>query len=120
MGVSSELIAARREWEDPPRPLENFRTGRTSALTYDIECDLDHQLSYIDTMLQALSDWNPHWDFEMRAQHELRDLAENRSRIEALELPRHDAEPLLRYAAATERLLSAVLREATTRKSLGR
>lgn len=91
--------------------MDNFRAGQTSALSYGIECDLDHQMSYLNTMLRALGDANPHWDFAMRAQHELRDLQEYKSRIEAIELPENAARPLRRYTDATERLLREILRD---------
>ena len=111
MSLSARLLAARQAWQDTPRPMDNFRAGQTSALSYGIECDLDHQMSYLNTMLRALGDANPHWDFAMRAQHELRDLQEYKSRIEAIELPENAARPLRRYTDATERLLREILRD---------
>ena len=111
MSLSARLLAARQAWQDTPRPMDNFRAGQTSALSYGIECDLDHQMSYLNTMRRALGDANPPWDFAMRAQHELRDLQEYKSRIEAIELPENAARPLRRYTDATERLLREILRD---------
>jgi hypothetical protein len=117
--MAAPLDATRDAWKNTPRPFANFRTGRVSALTFGIECDLDHQMSYIETMLEALNNWSPHWDFEFRAQHELRDLREFESRIDALELPTEESQPLLRYTKATRDLLEQIVEEAGSRKRLG-
>lgn len=115
MSLTSAFRSAVRSWEQAPRPFENFRASRGSSLTYGIECDLDHQASYLETMIRQWEEQNPHWDFRMRAQNELRDLSEYQERIEALELPDDESGPLLRYVSATRRLLE-VLAEIATRE----
>lgn len=108
MNLTSEFQNAVRSWEQTPRPFENFRTSRGSALTYGIECDLDHQASYLETMIRQWQEKNPHWDFRMRAQNELRDLGEYKERIAALELADDESGPLLRYVFATRLLLETI------------
>lgn len=115
MSLLSDLPSALRSWEETPRPFQNFRAKCGSALTYGIECDLDHQASYIEVMIRAWQERNSHWDFRMRAESELRDLREYRERVEALELPVEESAPLLRYVSATEHLLRAVAEIATER-----
>jgi hypothetical protein len=113
MSLTSEFQNAVRSWEQTPRPFENFRASRGSALTYGIECDLDHQASYLETMIRQWHERNPHWDFRMRAENELRDLTEYQERIEALELPDGESGPLLRYVFATRLLLETIAEMAT-------
>lgn len=102
------VLAAASNWRSAPRPFTTFRDGNVRSLTYGIECDLDHQASYLETMLNAWSSRSPHWDFVMRADHELRDLREFRDRLQALELPGGDTAALRGYMTATQQLLKAI------------
>jgi hypothetical protein len=111
MTLPQRIREIQRTWEDSPRPFENFRARRGDALTYGIECDLDHQADYILSLLRALEAKSPHWDFAMRATNELRELHELRERLEALELPQQVAAPLLRYTDTTDQLLRAIVDE---------
>lgn len=109
------LKDAVRAWKATPRPVENFLAGSGKALTYDVECDLEHQASYIETMVRALQEGNPHWDFAMRAEGELKDLTEFEERIDCLELPVEQSGPLRRYTEATRAVLKEVLAAAARR-----
>lgn len=96
-------------WRAIPIPVDNFRADNGRALTYGIECDLDHQASYLSTMMDALAGENPHWDFKLRAGTELRELNNLTERIECLELPAGIEAPLLNYIGATRDLLCAII-----------
>ena len=104
------LLAA---WEVTPRPVENFLAERVAALTYGIELDIEHQAAYIRTMLEALRSGNRLWNYVLRVGNELRDLAEFRHRLEALELPEEGSQRFYRYMDATDALLKEILREAS-------
>lgn len=108
---------AMRKWERIAPPCHNFRSNNVRAITYGIECDLDHQYSYVKGMLEELRRKNPHWDFELRANNELRDLRQLRDRLDAVELPDSEAAPFLEYMAATEQLLITVFEEGRQRKA---
>ena len=82
----SELSKAKSVWEDTSRPFSNFRERRGEVLTYGMEADLDHQAYCVETMLRAWLERNPHWGFDMRAEHELGELRDCRERVTALEL----------------------------------
>ena len=91
------------------RPTDNFRASNARALTYGIECDLEHQASYLETLVEALRAASPDWDFRLRAGAELKDLHNFRDRVECLELPPAVAAPLLAYMGITRQLLEAIL-----------
>lgn len=116
--VSHRLSDAVRGWEGTPRPVANFLAGRVTAITFGIELDLDHQASYLETMIKALLEQNQYWDYGLRAGDELKDLAEFQSRLEALELPDEIAAPFCRYIDATRAMLDMVVEEARHRKRI--
>ena len=98
-------------WRSTPRPVDNFLAERGSALTYGIECDLEHQADYIRVMIEAIASGNRLWNYELRTRDELQDLADFRSRLEALELPEETTRPFYRYMETTRALLEQVLQD---------
>jgi hypothetical protein len=110
MRVTERLRRARSAWTRLNRPVDRFRRNDGGALTYGIECDLDHQADYVDTILGAIDRNDPSWDFLVRAGDELRDLLSFRERLASLEedLPPYATE-LLEYMNVTVELLEAVI-----------
>lgn len=108
MAVQSNVAEAWQEWLRTTRPVSNFLSNNVRSLTYGIECDLEHQAAYLVTMVEALRDKNQHWDFVMRANHELRDLEQFVDRLQSLELGGEVEAPYHIYAGAVKRLLNAV------------
>src|SRR5215472_5007308 len=98
MEVTERFLTARANWRKTDCPVYAFRGGNTRELSWGVECDLDHQASYINTLLLALDRRDPHWDFQLRASNERRDLDDFRARLASLEedLPPHAPE-LLTY-----------------------
>lgn len=45
--LSRELARTWRRWIRTPRPVVNFRMGRITAPTYQLEEDLDHLVSHV-------------------------------------------------------------------------
>lgn len=109
MSLPPAVSEAWEAWKATPLPVDNFLTRNVHAVTYGVECDLDHQASYLVAMVQELDARNPRWEFERHATNERVELREVRERIEALELPDDVEGPLLRYVDATDRLLAAIL-----------
>ena len=109
LNLPPPVAHAWRTWQATSLPTDNFRAANARALTYGIECDLDHQASYLPHLVNALAARNPHWDIGLRAGAELRDLEEFKERVERLELPAGEEAPLLFYIAATTELLRAIL-----------
>ena len=110
MSESPRLHHARAAWRAFGVPAESFRSGNVHALSYGIECDLDHQASYLVSLLSAWDRRDPHWDFRMRAESEVADLADFRARLESLDedMPAH-ATRLFAYMDLTAALLDAIL-----------
>jgi hypothetical protein len=110
MSDTDRLLNARSAWSRTPVPADRFREGDGTALTYGIECDLDHQASYLTGLLAAIDRRDPNWDFALRADHELRDLLSFRDRLKCLEenSPPYAA-TILAYMDVTADLLHAII-----------
>jgi hypothetical protein len=110
MSNPTRLQRARLVWRAIDVPVPEFRSANAKALSYGIECDLDHHASYLGALLAAWDRRDPHWDFRMRVGSELAELSDLRTRLEALEedLPPHAGE-LFAYIDRTAELLHALL-----------
>ncbi len=107
------LRQARTAWQEAHVPADNFRADKSHAPSYSLECDLEHQAGYLTHLLEAWEERNPEWDFQSRAEYELRDLGAFRAALRSLESQRlSHATTLANYMDLVEELLSAVVEAA--------
>src|SRR5690242_14795475 len=105
MNLSARLMELWDLWRASERPFDNFRHGLGTAPTYKVECDLDHQASYIPELVNAWLTRNPNWDVTKRASHELRDLRTCARKVEELAASGVDGTALRAYIQVTRSLL---------------
>jgi hypothetical protein len=112
VSLPAEVREKWTEWNATPLPVDNFLSGDVRALTYGIECDLDHHASYVIALIDEFQAGNPRWEFQTLATTKRAELHELKERIRALELPEHVAAAFERYTDATDQLLLAVSQHA--------
>lgn len=74
------------QWLRTPAPTANFRAGKNNALTYGLEHDIDHEVSYIQSLVRSAIAGEP-LDYPRLAGNELKEVQEMSLKLEACELP---------------------------------
>jgi hypothetical protein len=102
-------------WINTPRAFESFWSQDARQATYALECDLDHQVSYIEALFQAWDEQNPHWNLPLRISLEQEDTAAFEERLKNLSADPQRVRALKAYLVATKDLLQSMLEQVTER-----
>lgn len=102
-----EFIRAWYAWQRVALPVESFRQNRIRSPTLQLEHDLDHLRTYVQTTGGRFLS-GTRWDWPLIVQRHLDELRNAGVELERLALDDAEKRPYREFVAATRRLLTAL------------
>jgi len=107
--VDRDLSRLWFRWRRIAPPVERFRAGDWRAVSYDVECAIDHLAGSVAALMDGLASGRE-WEFATLAAHRLCDLERIEGMLGAIDLDPADKGRIAAYLADTRALLDEIAR----------